>query len=305
MKYVRMGVHVKATVWCCPDESGEIVARGKVPTTAPDLVRLVTDLGCADALYGQEAGKMSHFVYDVFATAGARLLTFNAHHLRMISASRKKSDRRDAYWLARALQTGMMPHPVYIPTGEVRELRGLLSQRDAVVRDRTTWLARAKMLLLAAGSPARPTPGSHCWLENALAHPDGLDALTADRVEQCQRMHLTLTDELKRVDARIHALAKRERRDSTVANHSDCRRRVASRVPAPWPPTPAWCLPSDKAPRSIAPVASPRKARSSCAAFSCRPDTFCCERAPPSRPLRCEHSPSVSTPLGAAGRLPS
>jgi transposase len=203
-----MDVHVKATVWCCLDESGEIIARGKVPTTAPDLVRLVTELGCADALYGQEAGKMSHFVYDVLATAGARLLTFNAHHLRMISASRKKSDRRDAYWLARALQTGMMPHPVYIPTGEVRELRGLLSQRDAVVRDRTTWLVRAKMLLLAAGSPARPTPGSHCWLENALAHPDGLDALTADRVEQCQRMHLTLTDELTRVDARIHALAK-------------------------------------------------------------------------------------------------
>ena len=98
--------------------------------------------------------------------------------------------------------------PVYIPTGEVRELRALLSQRDAVVRDRTTWLVRAKMLLLAAGSPARPTPGSHCWLENALAHPDGVDALTADRVEQCQRIHLTLTDELKRVDARIHALAQ-------------------------------------------------------------------------------------------------
>ena len=45
----------------------------------------------------------------------------------MIAASRKKADRRDAYWIAKALQTGMYPHPVYIPTGEIRELRALLS----------------------------------------------------------------------------------------------------------------------------------------------------------------------------------
>ena len=158
MKYIGMDVHTKATVWCCLDETGEVIARGKVPTTAPEVTQLVTELGSTDALYGQEAGKMSHFVHDVLAVTGARLLTFNAHHLRMISASRKKTDRRDAYWLARALQTGMMPHPVYIPTGEVRELRGLLSQRDAVVRDRTTWLVRAKGVLQGAGAPARPTP---------------------------------------------------------------------------------------------------------------------------------------------------
>jgi len=33
-------------------------------------------------------------------------------HLRVIAASRKKTDKRDAYWLARAVQTGMTPHPV-------------------------------------------------------------------------------------------------------------------------------------------------------------------------------------------------
>jgi len=41
-----------------------------------------------------------------------RLLTFNPYHLRVIAASRKKTDKRDAYWLARAVQTGMTPHPV-------------------------------------------------------------------------------------------------------------------------------------------------------------------------------------------------
>jgi transposase len=207
MKYVGLDVHVKATVWCCLDGEGEVVERGKVATTVADLVELAKRLGPADELvFGQEAGKMSYFVHDTLAEAGTRLLTFNAHHLRMIAASRKKTDRRDAFWIAKALQTGMMPHPVFIPTGDVRELRGLLSQREAVVSDRTGWLVRAKTLLAAAGAPT--TRGGHRWLEQALARPDGIDALTADRVEQCQRMHLALTAELARVDARVHEIAK-------------------------------------------------------------------------------------------------
>jgi hypothetical protein len=45
----------------------------------------------------------------------------------MIAASRK-TDRRDAYWIA-GTHAGMYPHPVSIPTGEIRELRVLLSRR--------------------------------------------------------------------------------------------------------------------------------------------------------------------------------
>jgi hypothetical protein len=44
--------------------------------------------------------------------------------------------RRDAYWIARTLQTGMHPHPVYLPTGEVRELRALLTRRRMIQADR-------------------------------------------------------------------------------------------------------------------------------------------------------------------------
>jgi hypothetical protein len=56
------------------------------------------------------------------AARRGEILSFNAAQLRMISASRKKTDRRDAYWIARALQTGLHPHPVYLPMGEIREL---------------------------------------------------------------------------------------------------------------------------------------------------------------------------------------
>lgn len=74
---------------------------------------------------------------------------------------------------------------------------------------RTSWLVRAKTLLTAAGAPATPTPGSQKWLYDALQNPDGLDALTADRVEQCERIHLLFAEETQRVDASIHAIAKK------------------------------------------------------------------------------------------------
>lgn len=208
MKYIGLDVHVKTTVWCCLDETGKIVERGKTPTTPAELSKLVEQMGNEEVLFAQEAGKMSYLVHDVLTDARAQLFTFNAHHLKMIASSRKKSDKRDSYWLAKALQTGMTPHPVYIPTGEVRHLRGLLSQREALVADRTAWLIRAKTLLASAGCPATPTPGSHNWLRDALQNPDGLDALTAERVEQCERIHLHLTAELKHIDASIHEAAK-------------------------------------------------------------------------------------------------
>lgn len=89
--------------------------------------------------------------HDALTGAGVRLLTFNPTHLRIIAASRKKTDRRDAYWLARALQSGMMPHPVYIPGGAVRELRGLLHRREVIQRDYNRWKFRAKSQMRSSG----------------------------------------------------------------------------------------------------------------------------------------------------------
>lgn len=67
------------------------------------------------------------------------------------AASRKKTDRRDTYWIARALQTGMTPHEVYIPVGEVRDLRRLLDSREVIQRDFVRWRHRATSQLRASG----------------------------------------------------------------------------------------------------------------------------------------------------------
>ena len=151
MQYLGLDVHVKATVWHLLDSAGQTVEMGKTPTSIPDLQKLVRRFSESDQLLvGQEVGKMAYLVHDLVTATGVKILSFNAWHLRMIASSRKKTDRRDAYWIAKALQTGMTPTPVYLPTGEVRELRNLISRREAIVAERTRWLVRARSYLQAA-----------------------------------------------------------------------------------------------------------------------------------------------------------
>lgn len=173
MRYLGMDVHAKSTVWCLLGEEGELLERGRVATSAPALTELVRALGpTAELLAGQEVGTMAYLVHDVMTTAGVRLLSFNAYQLRMIVASRKKTDRRDAYWIAKALQAGMYPHPVYIPSAPVRELRALLSQRRVLKAEQNRWRYRTRALLRAAGYPA----------------PTGVAALEAS-IETAARAH--------------------------------------------------------------------------------------------------------------------
>jgi transposase len=148
VRYLGMDVHAKSTVWCLVDEHGEVVSEGRTPTSAPALAVLVRELGeKGELLAGQEVGTLTYLVHDTVTAAGTPILSFNAHQLRMIAASRKKTDRRDAYWIAKALQSGMYPHPVYVPTGEIRELRALLSRRWVLHADYNRWRFRARAYL--------------------------------------------------------------------------------------------------------------------------------------------------------------
>jgi transposase len=204
MRYLGLDVHSKATVWCLFGDSGRVVERGNVPTTAPELTTLVKRLRADDDLVAaQEVGTQSYFVHDVMTAAGVKLLSFNAQQLRMIASSRKKTDRRDAYWIAKALQTEMTPHPVYIPSGPVRRLRQQLSQREGLIHERQRWLLRAQSSVRAAGQPVPRNRSPKKLQATLLSQPDGLDQPLIEALERCQRMHDALTKELAELEAAI------------------------------------------------------------------------------------------------------
>ena len=178
MRYLGMDVHAKSTVWCLLDEQGEVTREGRVSTTPPALGALLEELGTAgEVVAGQEVGTLTYLVHDAVTAAGTTLLSFNAHQLRMIAASRKKTDRRDAYWIAKALQSGMYPHPVYVPTGEIRELRGLLWEmyRRHFGQDGDVLVWQAPTVAMNPGVPAHVIANAYAEDEAAAAAEYGAE----------------------------------------------------------------------------------------------------------------------------------
>jgi transposase len=198
-------VHAKATVWCLVNADSEVVREGTTPTTAAALTARVQELGREDELLaGQEVGTLTYLVPDALTAAGTERRSCNAHQLRMIAASRKTTDRRDAFWIAKALQSGMSPQPVSVPTGEIRDLRALLSQRRVLHADSQSWRYRARADRRAAGCPA---PAGIAALRATLARAGGRTAgVLADGIALWRRQAATLRAELQRVDP---ALASR------------------------------------------------------------------------------------------------
>src|SRR5207244_7634491 len=148
VRYLGMDVHAKSTVWCLVDMQGAVMGEGRIATTAPALAALVRALSEEEELLaGQEVGTLTYLVHDAVTTTGTTLLSFNAQQLRSIAASRKKTDRPDAYWIAKALQAGIYPHPVYVPTGQARGLRAPNHQRRRLHADDNRCQDRARSSL--------------------------------------------------------------------------------------------------------------------------------------------------------------
>jgi transposase len=215
MQYLGIDVHAATSVWCLLDEHGQLVSKGKTPTNFLALRQLGALLGRGgELLAGQEVGTQVYLVHDAFTAAGVRILSFNAAHLRVIAASRKKTDRRDAYWIAKSIQTGMMPHPVHVPDGEVRELRHLLHRRRTVQRDRNRWQYRARASLRAHGHQVRSGGTSlRKFVDGMLEQPEGIETELLDSLGLCERMMTMLGEELRHVDA---TLANRTRGNEVI-----------------------------------------------------------------------------------------
>jgi transposase len=203
VRYLGIDVHSSASVWCLLDEHGEQAARGRIETSYGRLKALATELSTSEPLIaGHEVGTQVYLVHDAFTDAGIDIRAFNAAHLRMIASSRKKTDKRDAYWIARSLQTGMTPHPVHVPRGEVRELRRLLAQRGALIEDRKRWQLRARAHLRARGMVvARGKEHIQQQIAWMTANPEGVEPSLLSALGMCERAMDLFDEELVHLDA--------------------------------------------------------------------------------------------------------
>ncbi|WKZ52864.1 MAG: IS110 family transposase [Anaerolineales bacterium] len=96
-------------------------------------------------------------IYDVVAPLATRTVVAHARGVRQIAEARVKTDRKDIERLIRLLIADIVPE-VWVPPVEVRELRGMISYRNrlvktsTMVRNRLQSLAHRHNLLLPKGA---------------------------------------------------------------------------------------------------------------------------------------------------------
>jgi transposase len=143
-----LDIHKKTVVACVrrADPDGQVHRQVRTfATMTADLLAL------ADWLEAEGVGHVameSTGVYwkPVFHLLEGRfeVLLANAHHLKQVPG--RKTDVKDAEWIAQLLQYGLL-RPSFIPPPPVRELRELTRQRTQLVRDRAAVANRLQKVL--------------------------------------------------------------------------------------------------------------------------------------------------------------
>jgi transposase len=113
---------------------------------------------------------------DVIAPLVGQAVVANAYQVKLIAAARVKTDKHDAWSLARLLVADLIPE-VWVPPVHVRELRALISHRRRLIQIRT----RARNRLHCLTHRHNPPKGSlfapkhrDWWLSQDLSPTESL-----------------------------------------------------------------------------------------------------------------------------------
>ena len=136
MVHCGADVHSKSSYLTILDGKGKQVWSGSVPTTQEGLQKALGPYRKRGVRVIQETGSLQAFVQGVCAEIGVEVVTVHAAHMRIITASKKKTDQRDSFQLAWRSFKDDLPEPVYVPTAQERDLRTLLCARERAMKGR-------------------------------------------------------------------------------------------------------------------------------------------------------------------------
>jgi transposase len=150
--YIGLDVHQKQSFYCAMNLSGEVLGHEKIPTERGALEQLVKRYSATGEVeIALEAGGSSWWVAHVLRSSGAKVEVVNAHELKLIAHSKRKTDKYDSKVLANLLRCKGLPEPVYQPSEWAMRLRCQLKVRKWVVRQHAQTMVRAKSLMRHLG----------------------------------------------------------------------------------------------------------------------------------------------------------
>ena len=135
-EYVLAGGMNAAQVWVLPPRR---IAMGKIREWARANVR------AGDAVVLETTTNVWD-LYDIVAPLATRTLVAHAGAVRQIAEARVKTDKEDVKRLIRLLIADIVPE-VWVPPARVRELRGMISYRNRLVKTSTMTRNRLQSLV--------------------------------------------------------------------------------------------------------------------------------------------------------------
>jgi transposase len=136
-----------------PPAGGRVRRRSRtweVPATVPEITALAGELldDGVELVSMESTGDYWRAWFYVLEAAGLRVQLVSSSQTRQLKG-RPKTDQKDAQWIARLTETGML-RPSFVPPPEIRELRDWTRARLHLVRDRTAEWQRLEKLLEGA-----------------------------------------------------------------------------------------------------------------------------------------------------------
>jgi transposase len=142
-----LDVHQKSVVACVMKPKGK--ESRTFGTMTQDLLELSDWLeSCGVTHVAMEStGVLWKPIYNLLEGLGLILLVVNAHHIKSVPG--RKTDMKDAEWIAKLLQHGLL-RGSYIPDRPNRELRELVRYRRSLIQQRAQAVNRIQKVLEGA-----------------------------------------------------------------------------------------------------------------------------------------------------------
>ena len=156
MIYIGMDIHAKTTTYCAIDDEGHVVKRGKIRSSEEDWIELMGQWCGEEIGVALETGTLTWWIVAVLRGAGIEPVVVDARQFKLISQSKKKSDKHDARALADGLRGGLAErYAVHVPSERARKGRALLKTRYQVVKQTVASRNAARGLLRSVGVSIR------------------------------------------------------------------------------------------------------------------------------------------------------